>query len=52
MHRLHEKVYGLLLLVVVLMATVTGTVAQSNYGAIRGMVGDSQGAGIAFFQFL
>src|SRR5436309_2830105 len=47
MHRLHEKVYGLLLLVVMLMATVTGAMAQSNYGAIRGLVSDSQGAGIA-----
>src|SRR5258705_9862724 len=47
MHRLHEKVFGLLLPVVMLMATVTGAMAQSNYGAIRGMVADSQGAGIA-----
>jgi len=47
MNRLQEKVFGLLLLVVMLMTAVTGAVAQSNFGAIRGMVADSQGAGIA-----
>jgi len=47
MRYFREKVYSSLLLVVMLMAAVTGAMAQSNYGAIRGLVADSQGAGIA-----
>ena len=47
MRYFREKVYSSLLLVAMLMAAVTGAMAQSNYGAIRGLVADSQGAGIA-----
>jgi hypothetical protein len=47
MRHFQEKIFGVLLLVVMLMATVTGAEAQSNFGAIRGLVADTQGAGIA-----
>ena len=46
MYRLFGKIYGLLLMAVLFLVTGTGAVAQSNYGAVRGLVADSQGAGI------
>ena len=44
---LNKKLYELLVLVVMLIAAVTGMKAQSHYGALRGLVTDSQGASIA-----
>jgi len=47
MHRLlKERIYSVVLLIVFLVATGTVAFAQSNYGAIRGIVADVQGAGI------
>ena len=40
------KLSKLLVLVAMVMVAVTGAKAQSNYGALRGMVTDSQGASI------
>ncbi|WP_260704209.1 TonB-dependent receptor [Edaphobacter flagellatus] len=45
MHRFLEKIVRLLPLVI-LLCIASAAVAQSNYGAIRGLVMDSQGAGI------
>lgn len=45
MQRFYEKVFGLFL-VVALSLVSPSLLAQSNYGAVRGLVADSQGAGI------
>jgi len=47
MSYLHKKIYSLLVLAVLMMAAVTGAMAQSNYGAVRGIVTDVQGASLA-----
>jgi len=48
MHRLYlkEKIYSFVLLVAFFVVASFQMVAQSNYGALRGLVADSQGAGI------
>jgi len=47
MSYLHKKIYSLLVLAVLMMTAVTGAMAQSNYGAVRGIVTDVQGASLA-----
>lgn len=46
MPRMNKKIYSLLLLFVMLVMVSSGY-AQSNYGAVRGIVADAQGAAIA-----
>lgn len=46
MNHLFKKIYSLLLMVVVASLVSPSILAQSNYGALRGLVADSQGAGI------
>jgi hypothetical protein len=47
MQRFLEKMYGLLLVAVVLLTSGSIAVAQSYYGTLKGSVVDSQGAAIA-----
>ncbi|HEY0161198.1 MAG TPA: carboxypeptidase regulatory-like domain-containing protein [Edaphobacter sp.] len=46
MHRFHENIYRFVLMFVFVIAAGTEVLAQSNYGTVRGLVADSQGAGI------
>jgi hypothetical protein len=47
MHRLFEKIYGLLLMAVMFFVVSSAVVAQSYYGTLKGSVLDQQGAAIA-----
>lgn len=47
MSYLHKKIYSLLVLAVLMMTAVTGAMAQSYYGTLKGSVVDQQGAAIA-----
>ncbi len=46
MYFLNKKLYGVLVLVAMVMMPITSALGQSNYGAVRGMVVDSQGASV------
>ncbi|RSL16138.1 carboxypeptidase family protein [Edaphobacter aggregans] len=46
MHFLNKKLYGVLVLVAMVVTAATSALAQSNYGALRGMVTDVQGASV------
>jgi hypothetical protein len=46
MYFLNKKLYGVLVLVAMVMMAATSAQAQSNYGALRGIVTDVQGASV------
>ena len=46
MYLLNKKLYGVLVLVAMVMTAATSALAQSNYGALRGIVTDVQGASV------
>src|SRR5580704_2758622 len=46
MYFLNKKLYGVLVLVAMVMTAATSALAQSNYGALRGIVTDVQGASV------
>ena len=46
MYFLNKKLYGVLVLVAMVMTVATSALAQSNYGALRGIVTDVQGASV------
>ncbi len=46
MYFLNKKLYGVLVLVAMAMTAATSALGQSNYGALRGIVTDSQGASV------